>query len=299
MHGPSNRRAGKMRCEQFDEVVSITAQVFVLAYRDPCGTGLEQVTGIHHAQVFVALRDEGHFCEYSYTQSQFNVSLDHVRIDRGQRDVRADVGRLESGVDLAASAEGEVVRDDRVLSDLRQRQFFLFQQGMMKRRDDAMVPFVAGQRDEFVIQRQAFGRDPDIGIAVQHLFGDLRRVALMQTQPHAGIALDESFDGGWQGIARLSVRGGNGQMAAVLRLEFFGDLFEISRIMQHALGDCEDSFAWFGDGHDALAVAHEDLDAQFLFQQLDLFADAGLRRVQRPGSIGDLQTLPHDFVKET
>ena len=129
-----------------------------------------------------------------------------------------------------------------------------------------MVPFVAGQRDQFVIQRQAFGGDADVGLAAQHLFGDLRRAALVQAQLHAGIALDELLDRRRQGVARLRVRGGDGQAAAVLRVEFLGDLLEVAGIVQHALGDRQHGLARLGDRDDALAVAHEDLDTQFLFQ---------------------------------
>ena len=123
--------AGQVRGEQFDEVVSVAAQVFVLAYRDARGAGLEQVPGVHHAQMLVALRDEGHLRQYSDAQSQFHIGLDHVRVDRGQRDVGLDVGRLERGIDLVAPGEGEVVGDDRVLRDLRQRQFLLVQQRVL------------------------------------------------------------------------------------------------------------------------------------------------------------------------
>jgi hypothetical protein len=64
MHRPGNDRAGQVRCEQFDEVISVPAQVFVLAYRDARGAGLEQMRSIHHAQVLVALGDLGHFRKY-------------------------------------------------------------------------------------------------------------------------------------------------------------------------------------------------------------------------------------------
>ena len=75
--------------------------------------------------MFVALRDESHFCQYADTQTQLNISLDHIGINRGQRNVRLDVSCLEGGIDLAATAKREIVGDDRVLRDLRQRQFFL------------------------------------------------------------------------------------------------------------------------------------------------------------------------------
>ncbi len=76
-------------------------------------------------------------------------------------------------------------------------------------------------------------------------------------------------------------------------------MLEVPRIVKHALRDGQNGFARLGDRDDALAVAHEDLNTQFLFQQFDLLADAGLRGVQRAGGIRDIQSLAHDLVEET
>ena len=162
-----------------------------------------------------------------------------------------------------------------------------------------MVPFVARQRDEAVILRQAFGGDRDIGFAVQYLLGDLRRVALMQAKLYFRVAPDELLDHRWQDVARLGVGGGDGQGAAILRVEFLPHLAEVFRVVQHAPGDVENGLAGLGDGDDTLAVAHEDVGAQLLLQLLDLFADVGLRGVQRVGGIGNLQAASHDFIEIT
>jgi hypothetical protein len=299
VHRLGNDRAGQQRGEQFDEVVSVAAQVFVLADRDARGVGLEQVLGIDHAQVPVAFRDEGDLGEDADAQPEFHIGFDHVGVDRGERDIRCYVRLLERLVDLAASAEGEVVGDDGVLRDLRQGQPLFFQQRVFGRHDYAVVPFVARQRDEVVIQRQAFGRDRDIGLAVQYLFGDLRWIALVQAEFYFRVTPDELFDHRRQDVARLGVGGGDGQVAAVLRVEFLPDLPEVFRVVQHAPGDVEDGLAGLGDGDDALAVAHENIDAQLLLQLFDLFADVGLRGVQRVGGIGNLQAAPHDLIDIT
>ncbi len=80
----------------------------------------------------------------------------------------------------------------------------------------------------------------------------------------------------WQRIARLGVRGRDGQVTLVLFGEFLAHLLEVLRVLQHPLGDLEDCLARFGDRHHALAVAHEDVHAQFFLEAADLFADAGL-----------------------
>ena len=121
MHRLGDGRAGQERCEQFNEVVGVAAQVFVPADRDACGVGLEQVLGFDHAQVPVALRDEGDFGEDADAQPQFHISFDHVGIDGGQRDVRFDASFFKRVVDFAAPAEGKIVGDDGILRDFSQR----------------------------------------------------------------------------------------------------------------------------------------------------------------------------------
>ena len=46
----------------------------------------------------------------------------------------------------------------------------------------------------------------------------------------------------------------------------------------------------------ALAVAHQDFDPEFLLQQLDLLADSRLRGMQRVGRFCEIQTLPDGFA---
>ena len=99
-----------------------------------------------------------------------------------------------------------------------------------------------------------------------------------------------------QGVARLGVSGGYGQAAAVLGGIILGGLPEILAFLQNALRDRQDRFARLGDGSDALAVAHEDLDSELLLQQLDLFADSGLRGMQLIRCGGEVEALLLDFA---
>ena len=71
---------------------------------------------------------------------------------------------------------------------------------MPGRHDHTVVPFVTRQRDEAVIQRQAFGGDRNSGLAVQYLLGDLGRISLMQAQLYFLITPDELLDDRRQGI---------------------------------------------------------------------------------------------------
>ena len=49
------------------------------------------------------------------------------------------------------------------------------------------------------------------------------------------------------------------------------------------------------DGVDSDYVKHKDIETQFLFEQLDLAADARLRRVQRLSGGRQMIAVPHDL----
>lgn len=66
MHRLGSHVASEMRREQFDKVVSISAQIFILAHGDAGGVGFEQVFGFYHAQMTVAIGNEGELREDAY-----------------------------------------------------------------------------------------------------------------------------------------------------------------------------------------------------------------------------------------
>ena len=88
----------------------------------------------------------------------------------------------------------------------------------------------------------------------------------MQAKLHFGVVLDELLDHGRQGIACLRVGGGDGEFACLLILEFLSHLLQVRRIQQHARRHFRNDLAGVGQCRQALAVAHEDIDAQFLLQ---------------------------------
>ena len=47
-----------------------------------------------------------------------------------------------------------------------------------------------------------------------------------------------------------------------------------------------------------LAAAHEDLDPQLVLEILDVFADAGLRGVERAGYLGQVEIAPHGLAND-
>jgi hypothetical protein len=60
----------------------------------------------------------------------------------------------------------------------------------------------------------------------------------------------------------------------------------------------DDMLAGLGHALQALAMASEDLDAQFLFQLDDGLGDAGLRGMQRLRRLGEVQVAPHGFLNK-
>ncbi len=162
----------------------------------------------------------------------------------------------------------------------RERQHFHVRQRVPARNEHAAVPLVAGHRHEIGERSQRLGGDPDVGIAARSVFGHLDRIALVQRELDAGKAGGEIADHAGQHVARLRVRGGNGEGAFVFILEFGPDALHVLDFPQRAAGGGDHRLAGRRHRRDALADAHEDPDAELVFQLPHLLAHAGLRREQ-------------------
>jgi len=165
--------------------------------------------------------------------------------------------------------------------------------------DHRAVPLVAIQMRQLVVLRDRFGGNRDVGFALDHHFADLGRIALLDRQSHVGVAGQEGLDGGRQGIAGLGVGGGDGETAAIDFDKFFTDAFEVLRLQQNHFRNAQHFLARRGDIDHALAVAHKNLHAQFVFQEPDLFGNARLRGVEFFRRLGDIQPLFGDFDQIT
>ena len=69
-------------------------------------------------------------------------------------------------------------------------------------------------------------------------------------------------------------------------------MFCTSRRIRHRAID--DLLPGRRDAREVAAVAHEDLESELVFEQLDLLADAGLRGVQLLGGGGDVEAVLGD-----
>ena len=166
---------------------------------------------------------------------------------------------------------------------------------MLGRRDDAAVPLVAGQHDQVVLLADGFGGDGEIRLACEHVVAHLGRAALAQAHPHVRMALHELANDRRQDVARLSVSGGDGQRAALLGAELLADAAKVVDVAQQALGDLQHFSARISDCGQAPALAHEDIHAEFLFQQADLLRHARLRGMQGCCGLGDVEAAAGDL----
>ena len=170
--------------------------------------------------------------------------------------------------------------------DLRQR--------MARGHEDHAVPVVARQRGELREVGERLGGDAEVGVAARGLLRHLARVALVQHQPHLGIARGEGLEHGRQHVAGLRVGGGDRELAFVLAAELLGDALQVGHLGERAARGRDDDLAGRGEPREPLAGAHEHLHAELVLELADLLADARLRRVERFRRLGDVEAVVDD-----
>ena len=109
------------------------------------------------------------------------------------------------------------------------------------------------------------------------------------------VLFDKGADHRRQGITCLGVGGGNRQGAFLLVGELLGDLLNAFDFAQNLASGVDDALAGRGDAGQVLAAAGENFHAQFVFQQADLFADAGLRGVEALRGGRYVEVVMRDF----
>ena len=169
---------------------------------------------------------------------------------------------------------------------------------MADRHHQHVLPFVAGQGDQLRVVGQRFGGDADLGDLVDHHARHLVGRALVQADVDLGIGLAQLGHRHGQHVAGLRMGGGDGQGAAVLGAELLADALEVAHLAHDELDALEHVLARLGHALEPLAVAREDLHAQLFFQFDDGLGDAGLRGVQRLGSLGQVEVSAHSFLHE-
>ncbi len=101
-----------------------------------------------------------------------------------------------------------------------------------------------------------------------------------------------------QHIARLRVRGGDDELALLAIGELLAEPLDVGGVDQNALDDLDQLLAGVGQAEQALAAAHEQLDAELVLEVLDVLADARLRGEQRVGHLGQVEVPPHRLAHD-
>jgi hypothetical protein len=91
------------------------------------------------------------------------------------------------------------------------------------------------------------------------------------------------------------MRGGDGQGAAFLVRVLLGDVLDALDLAQNLAGGLEDHLPCGGDVGEVLATAGEDLHAEFILEEADLLADAGLRGIQGLRRGGHVEVVVRDL----
>ncbi|MNQ46620.1 hypothetical protein D3C85_604420 [compost metagenome] len=284
-----------MRGELLDEVAHETTQEGAATEADLGHAGLEQLAGIQHHQVAVELGVDRHLGHDAHTQAQAHIGLDHVGVSGGEHHLGRQATVAEGFVQFRAAGEAEDVGNDGVFGQRLEGQLRQFGQGVPLGHDDATVPAVAGHHHQVTEQLQGLGGDGEVDGAVGGHLGDLHRGALVHVQGDVGVLLDEAADHWRQCVARLGMGGGDGERALLLVGEFLGDLLDALDLAQDFPCRGDDAFPGRRHASEVLAAASEYFDAEFVFQQADLLADARLRGIKTLCSGGHVQVVVRHF----
>ena len=158
-----------------------------------------------------------------------------------------------------------------------------------------MVPAVERKARKLRHLTERLGRDRDIRFALQQHVSNFLRTALMQTQMDLGEFEFESLHHARQRIARLGMGGGDSQLPSAAIAVFLGEILDVLGIEQHALDQHQQFLAGLGEPQQSLALAHENIDAEFHFQIAYVFRHAGLRGVERVGGLGQVEIPSNRF----
>ncbi len=117
----------------------------------------------------------------------------------------------------------------------------------------------------------------------------------MDDELHLRIAAQERGHRLRQGVARLSMGGGDGERPHLVVRELLACAAQVLRFRQDALGNVDGGLAGLGQRDEPLAMAHEYLDAELVLERADLLGNTWLRRMQGRRRLGDVEAAPHDF----
>ena len=162
---------------------------------------------------------------------------------------------------------------------------------MPVRNDDAAMPAKAGQAHQPGEYRTCAGGDGEVDAVRGGEVGDLFGISLVQVQPHLGELVAESLEYRRQHVARLRMRGGDGQGAFVFLAQLGGQGLDAACLPHDLRGALDDLRAGVGGPHQRPALALEQLETEFVLELFELFADAGLGGVQHARRLCDVEIV--------
>ena len=162
------------------------------------------------------------------------------------------------------------------------------------RNEDLPVPAVARHEQQVGEQVPRPGRDSEIDFVRSHHVRYLLGGTLVQVKADARVALAEFLDDVGQDITRLRVRRRDGQRPFFLVKVIGGQAPDILHFLHDEPRPLYHLLTGSGNVAEALALARKQLQTQFLLEELQLFADAGLGRVQAFRGRSDVQTVVGD-----
>jgi len=130
------------------------------------------------------------------------------------------------------------------------------------------------------------------GLVLGEVAADL--LALVQHHAHFWKLSGESGQDFRQHVARLRVRRGDGKRPRVLATELIGDALHVGNLAERPSRRCDDDFTRRRKRCQTFALANEDAQTELVLELPNLLADAGLRRIQRDRSVGNVQPVVDD-----
>ena len=165
---------------------------------------------------------------------------------------------------------------------------------MTLRHEHTAIPAITRQRDKLRRIADGLGRNPDIDIPRKRLLGDLDGIALMKHEAYFRKTCGKFRQHGGQHIASLRVRRCDAEDTGVFGPELVGNALQVRNFPQRPPCGRYHHFAGRSQRCQPLALPHEHPQAKLILELPNLFADTGLRRIERLSGVGNVEPVVDD-----
>ena len=164
---------------------------------------------------------------------------------------------------------------------------------------DGPIPAVCGNGNQFAAFVDDLRGNNEIHLIVGGELAHRFRIALVHAQLNVGVALRKLLQNRRQNKLGLGMRCCDGQTATIVIAEVSCRLADVFDVVQE-IGDVFKNGVTSGrDRCQLFSGTFENLDVEFIFQQLDLVADTRLRGVQLFRSGRHVEVVTHDCVEKS